>query len=133
MAKWVKVEYWNGQKRYVEQSKVEAIEAAIVRGKPFRLAHSNGVDFVQPKAIALITEPTWQEYPQLSASNVKSLPEPKNEEGELVPKEISDLLRQSCRALIIEKDKVKAGKLREEYQTKLDDWKKSKGNGKMVS
>ena len=134
MSKWTKVEYWNGQKRYIETEKVPALEAAILRGKPFRLAHANGVDFVQPKTIALVTEPTWQEYPELPARKEKALPEPKEvPESERVPKEISDLLIQSCRVRIIEKNKEKADKMKAEYEQKLADWKKSKENGKMVS
>lgn len=134
MGKWIKVEYWNGQKRYIEAEKKEAVERAIMKGNPFRLAHANGVDFVQPKAIALITEPSWQEYPELPAPKQKALPEPEEvPEEDRVPTEITELLMQSVRARFKEKDKEKADKLREEYQRKFEDWKKSKENGKIVS
>ena len=70
----------------------------------------------------------------MPASKEKALPEPKEvPESERVPKEISDLLIQSCRVRIIEKNKEKADKMKAEYEQKLADWKKSKENDKMVS
>lgn len=132
MSDWIKVEYWNGQKRYIEAEKKEAVEMAIMKGSPFRLAHSNGVDFVQPKAIALITEPSWQEYNELPRPKQIVLPEPKEiPESECVPKEISELLIKSCRVRICDKNKELADKLKAEYEQKFAEWKKSKENGKI--
>lgn len=132
MGKWVKVQYWDGSKRYIKEEQVDAVQAAIVRGKPFRLTHSKGVDFVQPKAISLITEPSWTEYPELPQPKQKALPERREvPESERVPQEISELLMKACRVRIVEKDKEKADKIKAEYERKLKEWKDSRGNGIM--
>lgn len=129
MAKYLKVEYWNGQKRYIKEEQSVAIETAISRNRPFKLVHAYGVDIVQPKAIALITSPTWQEAFGLPRDKVEALPEPSGDR-ERVPSEIIDVLKESVHARIVVKDYELANKLRSKYEHMLADWRND--NGKVI-
>ena len=91
-SQFAKVCYWDKSYRIVRVDQVPMIEQKIVEKKPFRMHHSMGVDLVQPGAIALITQPSYTEIPQV----IKPLAIEAGEDNRVpLPSEITGLIRKA--------------------------------------
>lgn len=98
---YAKVVYWDRSYRIVRKEAVPIIEEKIAAKVPFRMHHSNGIDFVQPGAIALITDPSHSELPYVPAKN--ALPEGEKEPEVPLPSEIMGMLRIAMKSPKVER------------------------------
>nr|DAV53586.1 MAG TPA: hypothetical protein [Caudoviricetes sp.] len=111
MSNYLKVQYWNGQRRYIKKEQGGAIEAAMASSRPFRLCHVNGVDLVHPRAISFVTEPTLNELREIPRKQAEALPERQNDTPQ-ISSHILYVMKLAIKAQCDDNDRWLAKRLR---------------------